>query len=270
MLEKAVRSNANLLGMYCRDITRYSLLTRDEEKDLFRRFQSSGNPALKERLILANLRFVIQEAKKFSRGDIQLMDLVAEGTIGLIKAIERFDPRKNVHFISYAVWWIRQSIFEYLNRTHSLIYIPANLLKKIRSEEKWDRLKSDPRSRSRLSVIRNSFLNILRFHDRFGENGEDEYLNVIPAEARFGPDAMFQKEQFNQKVNGLLNRLSLREKKVVEMRFGLGTYRRMSLKEISASFRLTKERIRQIQNKALAKLKKIYKSQHLKDYLGES
>jgi RNA polymerase primary sigma factor len=203
--------------------------------------------------------------------NLNLMDLVAEGTIGLMKAIDKFDPGKEIHFISYAVWWIRQAIFDYLNKTHSLIYIPSNILKKIRKEDYLKGLQNDPKNRVKLTLIRNSFMKVLRFHDPVeSDRDDDEFINHIPAETKFAPDKLLQKDHLRNKIGILLGSLDAKERKILEMRYGLGGFnRKMSLKEISRSFRLTKERIRQIQNKALGKLKKLYKVHNLSTFLTE-
>lgn len=269
MAKKYSKYSDELLSMYFRDIVKYPVLNQEEEKALFVRYKKKNDQNAKNRIVLCNLRFVVREARKFATHNFLLIDLVEEGTIGLIKAAEKFDPYRNIHFISYAVWWIKQAIMEALAKKANLIKIPSHILNKLSRNKYMSEFKDDRLKRLKFSLIKKNMVNILYYQNNLDSESDENFAYFIPSSKSYYPEEVAQKYYLKKQINSLLNKLSVKERTVIKMRFGIGNYPKMSLKEIARYFDLTKERIRQIQIKSLNKLKTIQKGTSLKAYLSE-
>jgi RNA polymerase primary sigma factor len=272
----------NSLSYYLHQISKIPLLTRSEEEDLALRAQKDDQIA-KDKLIRANLRFVVSVAKKYRRQGLPFSDLVNEGNLGLIKAIERFDVSKGYHFISYAVWWIRQAILKAICEKSRTIRLPlnrANELVQIRREKKRlenesdndvqadqiaDNLSMDKKTVKRLLDISKETISLET--PVFERKRESLYLgDFIKDEKYKSPEKNVEDSSLHTVINSLLTSLTEKEKDILELRFGLNGHREMSLKEIGNRFNLTKERIRQIEKKDLNRLRHSSRSYKLKKY----
>lgn len=276
-------SGSNLLAYYLNQISRIPLLTREEEEDLARKAKN-GNVIAREKLINANLRFVVAIAKKYRNRGIPLPDLINEGNIGLMNAIERYDVDRGYHFISYAVWWIKQGILKAITEKSRVIRLPvnrANELMKIERKKREIELKEDgtpdcERLAKELNmdgVVVKHLLEISReamsldmpVYD--GKNGT-AYLGDFITDDKFqSPDDMIENTSLSDSINSILDTLTKKERDVIQLRFGLNGHKPMSLKEVGNVYSLTKERIRQIEKKALSRMRSASKSEKLKNYM---
>lgn len=272
----------NSLSMYLKEINKVALLTRAEEEK-YARLAAQGNQVAKDRLVAANLRFVVNVAKKYQNQGMALDDLISEGNIGLINAIERFDVEKGYHFISYAVWWIRQSILKAICEKSRTIRLPLNRanelvqIEKMRKEmfgekgmEPEDRElarrlgMNEAQVRDLLDISREMIsLETPVFTDR-----DASVLSDFLEDANHpSPEAQTLHGSLKADLNEALDTLSEKESKILELRFGLNDKQPLSLKEIGEKFNLTKERIRQIEKKALQKLQSPSEERELEAYL---
>lgn len=255
----------NLLALYLKDINKVSLLTRGEEESLARE-AVQGNAAAKERLVRANLRFVVNVAKKYQHRGLPLEDLISEGNIGLMRAIDRFDVEKGYHFISYAVWWVRQAILSALSEKSRTIRLPTN-----RALE----LANIQRREGEKAPITGSAANLLNISREplsldapsgpdddsapFGETVED---TSAPRQEELAIESCLRDE-----INEVLGSLARKESEIIQYRFGLNGRKPLSLRELGTRFRLTKERIRQIEKKAIRQLQSSARSMMLRAYM---
>jgi RNA polymerase primary sigma factor len=255
----------NLLSLYLKDINKVSLLTRSEEESLARE-AVRGNTAAKERLIRANLRFVVNVAKKYQHKGLPLEDLISEGNIGLMRAIDRFDVEKGYHFISYAVWWVRQAILSALSEKSRTIRLPTNRaleLSKIQKSE-GEKTSATGSAASLLLVGREPLsLDAPSGPDDdsapFGETVEDR---ASPRQDDLAIESCLREE-----INAVLGSLARKESEIIQYRFGLNGRKPLSLRELGARFRLTKERIRQIEKKAIRQLQSSSRTGMLRAYM---
>ena len=268
------------LEVYFRDINRYELLTREQEFDLARRVRAGDEEALAT-LVRANLRFVVSVAKRYVNQGLMLSDLINEGNLGLLKAARRFDEDRGYRFISYAVWWIRQSIMQALLDKSRTIRLPQNqttvLIKINRARVKLQQSGiTDPRPgqlAEYLGLKRAEIVQALRADhtevalDDMGEDGGDRSLaEVIEDTTQAAPDAAVLERGLREDVRRSLSVLSEREAQVVVMYFGLGWEEAQTLQVIGDRLGLTRERIRQIKEKALGALRQSHGQAMLKDY----
>jgi RNA polymerase primary sigma factor len=266
MKEKStgVPINQDEIYHYLKDIRRIKVMTPEREKELAVKMKSEDTPMserkkIEEELLKGNLRFVITVAKQYQNQGLDLPDLIAEGNLGLMKAIKNFDWNKDLRFISYAVWWVKQSIIQSLNDNARTIRLPVNVvqdLHKAKKEVEQTGKKLDDKFSNLPSIIN------LDMH--INEDG-DTLIDMIQNKDAVAPDAAFDtKDILKDKLLSLLNVLDDREKSIVGDYFGLtGTPR--TLEDIGSDFNLTKERVRQIKEKALRRLRN--DSSELFDYL---
>jgi RNA polymerase primary sigma factor len=260
----------NALSLYLKEINGIELLSRAEEDSLARAARD-GDEDAKARLLNANLRFVVNVAKKFQNQGLPLADLISEGNIGMIHAIERFNPDQGFHFISYAVWWIRQAIMKALGEKSRSIRLPQNRANELVQIEKARKIlqsstnkEPTPEEISKLVGLDCQLIQSLLSTSRgiasldspaSSEAESNSTLGEFITDSRYiSPDFELEQHELHAEINKLLATLPNKEAKILEMRFGLNNQRALSLKEVGECFGLTKERIRQIEKKALVRL----------------
>jgi RNA polymerase primary sigma factor len=276
------RADENVLSLYLKEINKIPLLTRVEEETLARAAAKADQSA-KEKLIRANLRFVVNVAKKYQNQGLPLADLISEGNIGLMNAIDRFDVEKGYHFISYAVWWIRQAILKAICEKSRMIRLPLNRanelvqIEKVRKDvqaegiSRWEtdeiarRLDLDPDHVAELISISRDLISLDT--PVYSEKDSSLLGDFVEDRSQQSPHETTVENALREDINHVLATLSSKEAEIIQYRFGLNGHRPMSLKEIGSKYRLTKERIRQIEKKALKRLQHPSRSQQLRAYL---
>ena len=277
------QDDENILSLYLKEINRIPLLTRGEEEDAARN-AAKGSVAAKNKLIRANLRFVVNVAKKYQNQGLPLADLISEGNIGLINAIERFDVTKGFHFISYAVWWIRQAILKAICEKSRMIRLPLNRANELVQIEKVRKeLAGNGRGDSEIVEIARQLdmdedhvadlINISRDlisldTPIYDEKDSSLLSDFVEDKGYKPPHEQVVDRALQDEINQVLGTLSQKESDIIQFRFGLNGRRPMSLKEIGSRYRLTKERIRQIEKKALKRLQNPSRSSPLRNYLN--
>ncbi len=266
---------------YLNDISKQPLLTAEEEVKLAQRIRNDDREAL-ERLVCANLRFVVSVAKQYQNQGLTLPDLINEGNIGLIKAAEKFDETRGFKFISYAVWWIRQSILQALAEQSRMVRLPLNQVSAVsrinklimKFEQEHERKPSAYELSELIDETPEKIRDSLRANGRpmsinapLGEGDDSTLLEVISDENTPQADEGMIDISLATEIDRMLDTLDEREKIIVEMCFGINN-REMTLEEISEKFGLSKERVRQIREKALLKLRHSNKKSLLQEYLG--
>jgi len=272
------------LDKYLLEIGRIELLGADEEVELAKRI-SQGDEVALEKLTKANLRFVVSVAKQYQNQGLTLGDLINEGNLGLIKAAQRFDETRGFKFISYAVWWIRQSILQALAEQARIVRLPLNRvgsLSKFRRafsllEQEYGRDPSPEELAESLEIAVEEVRETIKLSGRHVSmdlpfaTGEDKSLiDILPAEASVEPDSYMMRDSLCKEVKRALATLTPREADVITLYFGLGNIRNnaLTLEEIGKRFCLTRERVRQIKEKAIRRLRHTTRSKSLKPYLG--
>ncbi len=268
------------LDKYLQEIGREELITVEEEVELAQRIRKGDQEAL-DKLTRANLRFVVSVAKQYQNQGLSLPDLINEGNLGLIKAAEKFDETRGFKFISYAVWWIRQSILQALAEQSRIVRLPLNQvgsLNKINKalsqfEQKNERMPSPDELAEMLDIPREKIIDSLRVSGRhvsvdapFVEGEENSLLDVLPNTDSPNADRGLVNESLNKEIERSLSTLTERERDIVKYFFGIGT-QEMTLEEIGEYFGLTRERVRQIKEKAIRRLRHSARSKLLKSYL---
>jgi RNA polymerase primary sigma factor len=270
------------LDKYLQEIGKVDLLTPDEEVELAKRIRDGDQQAL-ERLTKANLRFVVSVAKQYQNQGLSLGDLINEGNLGLIKAAQRFDETRGFKFISYAVWWIRQSILQALAEQSRIVRLPLNRvgsLNKISKtfselEQKFEREPSPDELAEVLEVSTSEVVDTLKISGRhvsmdapFVQGEENSLLDVLENDSEETPDSGLIDDSLRKEVQRALSTLTIREAEVITFYFGLNGEHAMTLEEIGEKFNLTRERVRQIKEKAIRRLRHTSRSKALKTYLG--
>ena len=266
---------------YLNDISKQPLLTAEEEVKLAQRIRNGDREAL-ERLVCANLRFVVSVAKQYQNQGLTLPDLINEGNIGLIKAAEKFDETRGFKFISYAVWWIRQSILQALAEQSRMVRLPLNQVSAVSRinklimefEQEHERKPSAYELSELIDETPEKIRDSLRANGRpmsinapLGAGNDSTLLEVISDENTPQADRGMIDKSLATEIERMLDTLDEREKTIVEMCFGINN-REMTLEEISEKFGLSRERVRQIREKALLKLRHSNKKSLLQEYLG--
>jgi len=270
------------LDKYLQEIGKVDLITADEEVELAQRIKAGDQIAL-EKLTKANLRFVVSVAKQYQNQGLTLPDLINEGNLGLIKAAQRFDETRGFKFISYAVWWIRQSILQALAEQSRIVRLPLNKIGSINKinktfaflEQSHERPPSPEEIAKELDMTINDVKESMKNSGRHVSmdaplvEGEDSNLyDVLRSGESPNPDKDLLHESLRTEIERALETLTPREADVIRLYFGLGNQHPMTLEEIGETFDLTRERVRQIKEKAIRRLKHTSRSKILKTYLG--
>jgi len=270
------------LDKYLQEIGRMSLVTAEEEVELARKIKDGDQAAL-ERLVGANLRFVVSVSKQYQNQGLSLPDLINEGNVGLIKAAQRFDETRGFKFISYAVWWIRQSILQALAEQARIVRLPLNKIGNINKinrmfselEQKHEREPTADEIAEALGLgesdVKDGMFNSSRHVSMDApliDGEEGSMIDVMKSETSPNPDDVLIHESLKKEIERTLATLTPREADVVRLFFGLDGKPAMTLEEIGEKFDLTRERVRQIKEKALRRLKQQSRSKLLKAYLG--
>jgi RNA polymerase primary sigma factor len=270
------------LDKYLQEIGKVDLITADEEVELAQRIKAGDQIAL-EKLTKANLRFVVSVAKQYQNQGLTLPDLINEGNLGLIKAAQRFDETRGFKFISYAVWWIRQSILQALAEQSRIVRLPLNKIGSINKinktfaflEQAHERMPSPEEIAKELDMTVDDVKQSLKNSGRHVSmdapliDGEDSNLyDVLRSGESPNPDRELLHESLRTEIERALETLTPREADVIRLYFGLANQHSMTLEEIGETFDLTRERVRQIKEKAIRRLKHTSRSKILKTYLG--
>ncbi len=267
---------------YLEEIGGFSPLRPEEEIDLARRIRTGDEEAL-DLLVKANLRFVISVAKDYQGQGLPLQDLISEGNLGLIKAAQRFDETRGFKFISYAVWWIRQSILQALAEQSRVVRLPLNRVGAINKigraleslEKVFGREPSMDEVASKMEMSTYEVSDVIKTSARhlsldepFKEENGNSLLDVIESDRYSPPDSTLMKESLQVEIDKILSTLKPREAEIIRLYFGLEGDRPLTLEEIGEHFRLTRERVRQIKEKALRRLRHRSRLEPLRKYLG--
>ena len=281
--QKITNRETQSLDKYLSEIAKVSLITAEEEVALAKRIKK-GDVAALDKLVKANLRFVVSVAKQYQSSGMSLGDLINEGNLGLIKAASRFDETRGFKFISYAVWWIRQSILQALAEQARIVRLPLNRvssLNKMNStlSDLEQRYQREPTSEELAKVMETTPEEIELLKNQRGRKlsmdapiGSDAdagtLLDVMPDQDAVNPDATLMRNSLSTEIKNALSTLSEKEAQVLSLYYGLSGGHAISLEEIGAQFDLTRERVRQIKEKATRKLRNSSRTKMLKTYLG--
>lgn len=281
IVKQVTNRESKSLDKYLQDISRIELITAEEEVELAQKIKKGDRRAL-ETLVNANLRFVVSVAKQYQNQGLTLPDLINEGNLGLVKAAQRFDETRGFKFISYAVWWIRQSILQALAEQSRIVRLPLNKIGSINKinktfsylEQAHERPPSAEEIAEELGMtvteVKQSLKNSGRHisMDAPFEEGEDSNLyDVLSSDGSPLPDNDLINESLSTEIHRVLETLTEREADVVRLYFGIGQNATMTLDEIGNAFDLTRERVRQIREKAIRKLRKSAKNELFQSYL---
>lgn len=277
------RDDENVLSIYLKEINKIPLLTREEENKYATLAEQGSEPA-KHKLVQANLRFVVNVAKKYQNQGLPLSDLISEGNIGLMNAIERFDVSKGYHFISYAVWWIRQAILKAICEKSRMIRLPlnrANELVQIEKVRKEIQGRHGEEAEIRkiaqtLNMDQDHVADLINISRElisletpvYNEKDSSILGDFVEDEGYKSPDSQVVEKALKEDINEILKTLTDKESEIVQYRFGLNGRSPLSLKEIGDRYNLTKERIRQIEKKALKRLQHPSRVGRLESYVA--
>lgn len=270
------------LNKYLQDVSRLDMITADEEVELAQRIKKGDQAAL-DAMVNANLRFVVSVAKQYQNRGLRLTDLINEGNIGLVKAAKRFDETRGFKFISYAVWWIRQSILQAIAEKAKVIRIPLNkigTINKINSayailEQELERPPTPKEISDRIDVSLKQVKSCIKHNQRsvsmdapLGDESNSTRYHVMPSGSSPNPDAPLMQESLETQINETLKTLPDKDATVLKLHYGLNGQQAMSLNEIGDLFELSRERVRQIREKALRRLQGGERAKLLIPYLA--
>lgn len=275
-------SASNAMKMYLKEIEEYKMLTASEEIELAKEIDNSI-PEAKEKFINANYRLVVSIAKKYRKENVDMLDLIQAGNIGLIKAVEKYDYKKGFKFSTYATWWIKQSITRYIDDCENTIRIPVHLHQRInfikrKKQELSNELQREPSldelaevcdmEPDKILEILKRDKNVVSLDTPIKEDEDSSLVEFIPSDANLDDVVIHEVEQKNlrEKIDELLTGLNDQEQKVLRMRFGLDDDDPKTLEEIGKVFGVTRERIRQIEAKAIRKLRHPSRLKQLKNF----
>jgi RNA polymerase primary sigma factor len=280
--EESYKNNASVLDIYLNQIKRTPLMSVEEEREVAKRAKN-GDQAAVDQLVQANLRFVVSVAKKYANQGIPIEDLINDGNLGLIKAAQKFDVDRGYKFISYAVWWIRQSILQSISQSSRIVRIPlnrANVLYKVGKalreldqehgkaptpEEISKKMKLPVEEVLEAIRIANSHVSL---DEKMSEDGDDSsFLSHLADENVMPPDEFADTAMLGETLKKVLMTLSERERNIMVMYFGLDDGEPLTLEEIGKRMGLTRERIRQIKEQAIQRLRHQSRSKYLEDYV---
>ncbi|MFQ6617591.1 MAG: RNA polymerase sigma factor RpoD/SigA [Fidelibacterota bacterium] len=270
------------LSKYLEEIGNFEPLSPNEEIELARKVKQGDHEALK-RLTESNLRFVVSVAKDYQGQGLPLTDLINEGNLGLIKAAERFDETRGFKFISYAVWWIRQSILQALAEHSRIVRLPLNRVGTISKitkvaeglEQEFERAPNEIEIADELDMEPHEVTDAIKISKRhhslnapFKDGEKNSLIDVVEDEGQSPPDDDLMQESLKKEIRDALNTLKDREREVIKMYFGIDREYALTLNEIGEEFNLTRERVRQIKEKAIRRLRHKSRSKKLRAYLG--
>ncbi|HEY6627171.1 MAG: RNA polymerase sigma factor RpoD/SigA [Ignavibacteriaceae bacterium] len=273
------------LDLYFQEIGKYVLLRPEEEIDLAIKIKK-GDMAAQDKLVRANLRFVVSVAKMYQNQGLSLGDLINEGNIGLVKAAQRFDETRGFKFISYAVWWVRQGIMSAIADQSRVVRLPLNRVGNLTKlgkvyrelEQEFERKPTTEELAKILEISSDEVAYILQISSRQvsvdapfnnGDENKSTLMDVLHNDEQPMPDTELMHDSLKNEVADILSTLDEREAEVIRLSFGIGSNQKATLEEIGERFNLTRERIRQIKENALRKLRSSKRSNKLKDYLGQ-
>lgn len=280
--EQIISGNSISLKSYFKDLRKIEQVSGAEQTELAKKAKAGDKAAMKK-LIECNLRFVLTIAKEYQYGNIDIEDLINEGNIGLIKAIDRFDETKGYKFISYAVWWVRQSIMQYIYDNGNMVRLPINKINAIgkvnkATEQLYQELDREPTAEEIQAAtnfstddIRSSYLDssrCLSLDQKVSDDSDSDMNDLIPGETLEDIEGKMNGDSLKFEINSVLSSLTEREIQILNMYFGLNGYNELSLKEIGDKLNLTNERVRQIKELALKKLRMYGKSSKLREFLN--
>ena len=271
------------LDKYLQEIGKVELITAEEEVELAQKIKQGDRAAL-EKLTKANLRFVVSVSKQYQNQGLSLPDLINEGNLGLIKAAKRFDETRGFKFISYAVWWIRQSILQALAEQSRIVRLPLNQVGSLnriakelsRLEQKFERPPLPDELAESLDIPQEKINAVMKISTRhvsmdapLAQDEDTKFIDVFMSEDGPSTDNSLMYESLSREIQRSLSTLTEKERDVINLYFGLGMNHGLTLEEIAAKFDLTRERVRQIKEKAIRRLKHTSRSKLLKAYLGQ-
>ncbi|MBS3808313.1 MAG: sigma-70 family RNA polymerase sigma factor [Bacteroidales bacterium] len=282
IIKQVTNREALSVDKYLHEISKEDLLTAEQEVELARRIRKGDEEAL-EKLIRSNLRFVVSVAKQYQNQGLSLPDLINEGNLGLIKAARRFDETRGFKFISYAVWWIRQSILQALAEQARIVRLPLNKIGSINKinralaelEQRHEREPSIQEISKTLELAPEEIKEALKNSSKplsmdapLNEEEEDSMYDIMESNENPPPDENLINESLNREIERALSSLTEREAKIIRLYYGLGNKHPFTLEEIGEKINLTRERVRQIKEKAIKRLKHTTRNKILKSYLG--
>jgi RNA polymerase primary sigma factor len=280
------RSERDSVGLFLREMARYPLLTQSQEVELARTIVRGGEAAeaAKQQLVRANLRLVVSIAKKYLNRGVPFLDLIQEGSIGLMRAAEKFDYERGYKFSTYAYWWIRQGITRAIASQSRTVRLPVHMVEKLNQVKKARRELAQQLGRKatkeelaealeltpdKLDAVLDAGRRTLSLHTRVGKEEDTELMQLIEDTDELSPDERMDLHLLGEQVEALLDNLSTRERDIICLRFGLADGRSHTLAEIGDLYSLSRERVRQIQAKAMRKLRHPRRQALLQDWAKE-
>ena len=282
MSDLTISGNSISIKNYFKDLRKIEQVSSDEQNELALKAKAGDKKAM-DKLIECNLRFVLTIAKDYQYGSVDVKDLINEGNIGLIKAVEKFDPSRGFKFISYAVWWVRQSIMQFIYEHGNMVRLPINKINVIGKVNKaverlHHQLDREPTVEEIQAItdfsvedIKSSYMDNTRcisIDQKISEDSDTEMIDIIPGETMEDIEGKLNGESLKHEINNVLTTLTDRETQILNMYFGLNGSKELGLKEIGDKLELTNERVRQIKELALKKLRMYGKSSKLREFLN--